>query len=156
MCLFHSQIQKSDKEKAQPQSTVAVTQAPSNASRTKSNEVKIRLTSSTGKASTITLKPDSTYTDLQDTIHAELGISQDRQKIRYGFPPRELKPPEDEGGTLPLKHGDRVSVEELPDPNAQKEERLAKKSETESMDVEAKGDEDGEEKGVLSDGEFEG
>ena len=47
-------------------------------------------------------------------------------------------------------------MDELPDPNAQEEERLAKETESESMDVEAKGSADGEEKGVSSDGEFDG
>jgi hypothetical protein len=64
-----------------------------------------------------------------------------------------LKPPEeDEHVALPLTHGDRVNVEELPDLKAQEEERLAQEAaETESMDVEARESEDVEENAESSD-----
>ena len=124
-------------------------------SQANSSDIKIRLTRSDGKKATVILKPTSTYADLQETIVIELGISKDRQKIRYGFPPRELKPPEDENATLPLTHGEGVSVEELPDSKAQEEERLVKEAETELMDIEAKGPEDLEESSESSD-DFEG
>ena len=67
-----------------------------------------------------------------------------------------LKAPEDEHATLPLTHGDRVSVEELPDIKAQEEEQLTKEPETESMDVEVKGKETVEEDGASSGEDFEG
>lgn len=50
-------------------------------------------------------------------IEKELGIPEKKQKIRYGFPPKELKPPERDGVLLPLTHGDRVSVAEIRETN---------------------------------------
>ncbi|CAB4042378.1 deubiquitinating VCIP135, partial, partial [Paramuricea clavata] len=152
------ETQKAGKENTKPQSMASATKPPpqGNPSQAKPSDVRIRLTSSSGKTATITLKPSSTYADLQETILAELGIPNERQKIRYGFPPRVLKAPEDEHATLPLTNGDRVSVEELPDLKAQEEEQLTKEPETESMDVEVKGKENIEEDGASSSEDLEG
>lgn len=103
------------------------------------------------------MKAGSTHSDLQDAIQAELDITKDRQKIRYGFPPRELKPPENEQEPLPLTHGDRVSVEELPEPKPEEEEKSAKELGTEAMDTEEKEKTSAvESSGSLSDAELEG
>ena len=56
-----------------------------------------------------------TYKDLRDAISSNFNIPPELQKIKYGFPPKELKP-HDEGGeteVVPLQHGDRVVVEEI-------------------------------------------
>ena len=74
---------------------------------------RIRVTSSEGKNSNITLSLTATYTDLQLLIEQELGIPVHQQKLRWGFPPKELLPPEDHTSPLPLSHGERVSVERL-------------------------------------------
>ena len=70
----------------------------------------------------LTLKMDTTFRQLQISIEKELDIAVDKQKIRHGFPPRELHPPEcgKEDDPVPLQHGDKVMVEQLlppePDP----------------------------------------
>ncbi|EDO31070.1 predicted protein, partial [Nematostella vectensis] len=76
-------------------------------------EKKIRLSSSKGGQATLSLPLDATYRQLQDAIHKELGVQPEHQKIRYGFPPRTLSPPEEgnEGEAVPIQHGDRVMVE---------------------------------------------
>lgn len=147
---YLSQVAKETKDNTQPQGSANTTKTPHQLeqSPTKQSEIKVRLTSSNGKTATVSLKAPTTYSNLQETIQAELGIPKERQKIRYGFPPRELKPPEEEHAVLPLTHGDRVSVEELPDVKAQEDELL--KKEAESMDVEVEGKGNGEEASALA------
>ena len=67
----------------------------------------------------LSLEKETTYGGLQEILTKELNIDPPRQKIKYGFPPKELKPPEEgkEEEALPLQHGDRITVEILPDPN---------------------------------------
>ncbi|XP_013409530.1 deubiquitinating protein VCIP135 [Lingula anatina] len=82
-------------------------------------EKKIRLTTSDGRQMMLSLPGSITYAALQEKISTELHIPPTSQRIRYGFPPRELHPPEDgkEEEPLPLQHGDRVTVEILKDDN---------------------------------------
>ncbi|XP_019851334.1 PREDICTED: deubiquitinating protein VCIP135-like isoform X2 [Amphimedon queenslandica] len=74
---------------------------------------RIRVTSSEGKNSNITLKMEDTFHDFQIMIEKELGIPLSQQKLRWGFPPKELLAPEDPRAPLPLSHGERVSVERV-------------------------------------------
>ena len=74
----------------------------------------IQLLSSHGKKATIILNPGSTFDDLQEAIVAEFGIPKNQQKLAYSFPRQELKPPEVSNEALPLRHRDKVFVEELP------------------------------------------
>lgn len=46
-------------------------------------------------------------------IEQELGIPPLQQKLRWGFPPKELCPSEDPSSPLALSHGERVSVEKI-------------------------------------------
>ena len=61
----------------------------------------------------LTLPLETTFQQLQEAIEKELGIPPTQQKIRFGFPPRELQPPDvgSESEPVPLQHGDRVTVE---------------------------------------------
>ncbi len=65
----------------------------------------------------LTLEGDTTYASLQSRLELELGVPPASQRIKYGFPPRELKAPNEgnEEEDLPLQHGDRVTVEVLPE-----------------------------------------
>ena len=74
---------------------------------------RIRVTSSEGKNANLTLTPSATFTDLQIMIEQELGIPPLEQKLRWGFPPKELCPSEDPSSPLALSHGERVSVERI-------------------------------------------
>lgn len=56
---------------------------------------------------------EDTFHDLQRMIERELDIPASEQKLRWGFPPKELLAPEDPGAPLPLSHGERVSVERI-------------------------------------------
>ena len=61
----------------------------------------------------LSLPLDTTFSSLQEAIEKELGIPPAQQKIRYGFPPRELLPPDPDhqDEPVPLQHGDRVTVD---------------------------------------------
>ncbi|XP_061587627.1 deubiquitinating protein VCPIP1 [Cololabis saira] len=84
-------------------------------------EKKIRVTTSDGRQATLTLRPGTTFPELQRSIAAQLGVPPAQQCIRYGFPPRELAPPRDgeEDEPVALQHGDRVTVEILKGPEDQ-------------------------------------
>ncbi|XP_068722589.1 deubiquitinating protein VCPIP1-like [Montipora capricornis] len=84
----------------------------------KRTEKKVRLSTSDGKQCMLTLSVDTTFKQLQELIEKELGIPTAQIRIRYGFPPRELHPPNEglEEDPLPLQHGDRIMVEHLKPP----------------------------------------
>ena len=66
----------------------------------------------------LSLEKETTYAGLQEILAKELSVESPRQRIKYGFPPKELKPPAEgkEEEPLPLQHGDRITVEVLADP----------------------------------------
>ncbi len=66
----------------------------------------------------VSLSADTTFSGLQDVLARETGVPAPRQRLRSGFPPRELLPPPEghEGDPVPLQNGDKVTVEVLPDP----------------------------------------
>lgn len=59
-----------------------------------------------------------THAALQERLVAELGVPVHRQRIKYGFPPRDLHPPAEgqEDDPVPLQHGDRLTIQILPEP----------------------------------------
>lgn len=65
----------------------------------------------------LTFTSDVTYQELQELVEKETSVPVSRQRLRSGFPPRELKPKEGETNqaTVPLQHGDKVMLEMLPD-----------------------------------------
>ncbi|XP_060086335.1 deubiquitinating protein VCPIP1-like [Ylistrum balloti] len=85
---------------------------------TKTRQKKVRLATSDGRQVMLTLDKDLTFNDLQQMIHSAVDVPPKRQKIRVGFPPKELKPPpESESDRLiNLQHGDKIALEVLPDP----------------------------------------
>lgn len=93
-------------------------------SQTPRNNKRIRLSSSTGGQHDLTLPLNVTYSQLQEAIEKELGVPPKEQKIRFGFPPRVLHPPEagKEEEPIPVQHGERVMVEVLPPPEPQPKE----------------------------------
>ena len=84
-------------------------------SPTTSKEKKIRITTNDGRQSMVTLKPSTTFFELQESIAREFNIPPYLQCIRYGFPPKELMPPQAgmEKEPVPLQHGDRITIEIL-------------------------------------------
>ncbi|XP_028834527.1 deubiquitinating protein VCIP135 [Denticeps clupeoides] len=88
---------------------------PTKTASASSGEKKIRVTTSDGRQAMLTLRPLTSYAELQRSIAAEFGVPPQRQYIRYGFPPRELPPPPHgaENEPVALQHGDRVTVEVL-------------------------------------------
>ncbi|CAH1785484.1 unnamed protein product [Owenia fusiformis] len=80
----------------------------------------IRITTSDGRQKTLEISPGITYDQFTEKISLELDIPKHRQKIRSGFPPKVLQAPDENHQMEPLalQHGDRVSVEILPDPEA--------------------------------------
>lgn len=66
----------------------------------------------------LTLEKDLTFGDLQQMIQTAVNVPPKRQKIRVGFPPKELKPPadSDRDQIINLQHGDKIALEVLPDP----------------------------------------
>ncbi|KAJ8277678.1 hypothetical protein GJAV_G00078500 [Gymnothorax javanicus] len=83
-----------------------------------STDKKIRVTTSDGRQAMLTLQADTTFSELQKSIANEFSVPPAQQCIRYGFPPKELLPPKEgqENESLPLQHGDRVTVEVVKDP----------------------------------------
>ncbi|XP_045416523.1 deubiquitinating protein VCPIP1 [Lemur catta] len=84
-------------------------------SPTTSKEKKIRITTNDGRQSMVTLKSSTTFFELQESIAREFNIPPYLQCIRYGFPPKELIPPQAgmEKEPVPLQHGDRITIEIL-------------------------------------------
>ncbi|XP_070565133.1 LOW QUALITY PROTEIN: deubiquitinating protein VCPIP1-like [Ptychodera flava] len=87
---------------------------------------KIRLSTSDGRQLMMSLETAITYKELQMKIEQELLVPAERQKLKYGFPPRDLKAPEEgkDDEPVPLQHGDKVMIEILPDPNEPKEQPM--------------------------------
>ena len=78
----------------------------------------IQLSSSHGKKATTTFNSAPTFDDLQEAVVTKFGITKDRQKLQYGFPRQELRPPGIANEVLPLRHRDNVFVDTFQDVNA--------------------------------------
>lgn len=72
----------------------------------------------------MTLTSEVTFHDLQNLIADKVGVPAERQRIRLGFPPKEVKPPPDDEADpyIALQHGDKITLEILPDPSTKKME----------------------------------
>lgn len=64
----------------------------------------------------LTVEGQVNYVALQNMIYRAVKIPPERQKIRIGFPPKELKRPSDAdiNEPIPLAHGDKISLEIIP------------------------------------------
>ncbi|XP_060561991.1 deubiquitinating protein VCPIP1-like isoform X2 [Ruditapes philippinarum] len=80
-------------------------------------EKKIRLQTSDGRQVMLTLVKDVTYAELQKLVFQTVDVPSDRQKLRVGFPPKllEATPAGEEEKIVPLRHGDKIALEILPD-----------------------------------------
>ncbi|XP_046335736.1 deubiquitinating protein VCPIP1-like [Haliotis rufescens] len=100
------------KESTPPPTTLptASSMSTSTTSTTQTPGKKIRLATSDGRQGMLHLDSDVTFAQLQKLISDVLDIPPQQQRLRLGFPPRELK-----AGTEPvsLQHGDKLSVEIL-------------------------------------------
>jgi deubiquitinating protein VCIP135 len=78
-----------------------------------SQQKRVRVSTSDGRQLTINLEDHLTYTALLSQLEKEFEVSRERMKIRYGIPPKDLRPvvSGDEEVALPLQHGDRITVE---------------------------------------------
>ena len=67
----------------------------------------------------LTVVKDVTYSELQLLISEKVDVPPERQKIRHGFPPKVLEPPAEgeEDKPVDIHHGDKLTLEILPDPN---------------------------------------
>lgn len=56
------------------------------------------------------------FDTLQNMIYKAVKVPPERQRIRIGFPPKELKKPSDSdiNEPIPLSHGDKISLEIIP------------------------------------------
>ncbi|XP_067655119.1 deubiquitinating protein VCPIP1-like isoform X1 [Haliotis asinina] len=102
------------KEPTPPPSTTSAPSTSTSTATTSTTQTpgkKVRLATSDGRQEMLHLVSDVTFAELQKLISDVLDIAPQRQRLRLGFPPRELK-----AGTEPvsLKHGDKLSVEILP------------------------------------------
>ncbi|XP_041466903.1 deubiquitinating protein VCPIP1-like isoform X1 [Lytechinus variegatus] len=81
------------------------------------SDIRIKLSSSEGKHTTLVLAGSTTYSQLQTLIESKFHIAPAKQRIKYGFPPKELRAPPsgEEGSSLPLRNGDKVTVEVIQD-----------------------------------------
>ncbi|XP_071490949.1 deubiquitinating protein VCPIP1-like [Diadema antillarum] len=79
------------------------------------------------KLSHISLASRTSYSQLQALIEAKLHVPPARQRIKHGFPPKELRAPpvgEEETAPLLLQNGDKLTVEVLPDPSSHREDAM--------------------------------
>ncbi|KAG8192124.1 hypothetical protein JTE90_027771 [Oedothorax gibbosus] len=76
----------------------------------------VKLVSINGHEETLDLNEKGiTYSQLQNVIQNGFSIPIPNQRIKMGFPPKVLEPPHgNEGIALPLKHGDRLIIENHP------------------------------------------
>ncbi|XP_069134071.1 deubiquitinating protein VCPIP1-like [Argopecten irradians] len=116
---------KSSPKKSKSEVTTKKTDSPSHVAMettpaVKPSQKKIRLVTSDGQQVMLTLTEDLTFDGLQQRIQSSVNVPPSRQKIRIGFPPKELKPPAeaDSDKLLNIQHGDKISVEVLPDPSS--------------------------------------
>uniref|UniRef100_A0A2C9M7I9 ubiquitinyl hydrolase 1 n=1 Tax=Biomphalaria glabrata TaxID=6526 RepID=A0A2C9M7I9_BIOGL len=74
---------------------------------------RIRLSTSDGRNVTLDLPSECTFTELQSLISSSLGVTPTNQRIRHGFPPRELKPPPGSGSDfkVPIQPGDKIMLD---------------------------------------------
>ncbi|KAL2096808.1 hypothetical protein ACEWY4_006015 [Coilia grayii] len=85
----------------------------------RSDEKKVRVTTSDGRQATLTLRASTNHAEFRRAVAEAFGVPAERQRIRVGFPPRLLPCPkeaanqEEDRQPVPLQHGDRVSVEIL-------------------------------------------
>lgn len=115
------EVPASNMSEAKGQEVKSVTMDTGSTSQTiePPRDIRIKLSSSEGKNATLVLDASTTYSQLQTLIESKLHVTPSRQRIKYGFPPKELRaPPSGEEGTaLPLRNGDKLMVDVLPDPN---------------------------------------
>ncbi|CAL1543504.1 unnamed protein product, partial [Lymnaea stagnalis] len=76
---------------------------------------RIRLSTSDGRNITLDLPSECTFLELQSLITDAVDVPSAKQKIRYGFPPRELKPPATPEGDykVPIQPGDKITLDIL-------------------------------------------
>ncbi|CAL1268805.1 unnamed protein product [Larinioides sclopetarius] len=75
----------------------------------------VKVVSPNAQAANLTLNENGiSYTQLQDWIKDKFSIPVPNQRIKIGFPPKELEAPVNSTQPLPLKHGDRLVVENCP------------------------------------------
>uniref|UniRef100_T1J3E2 Uncharacterized protein n=1 Tax=Strigamia maritima TaxID=126957 RepID=T1J3E2_STRMM len=82
----------------------------------------IRVSTCEGQQLQLSLESITTVKRLKQELEDRLGIPMAQQKILYGFPPREFTPSGD-GCSLPFQHGDKLSVEVLPDPETRQSDK---------------------------------
>ncbi|XP_035209303.1 deubiquitinating protein VCIP135-like, partial [Stegodyphus dumicola] len=74
----------------------------------------VKVVSSDGKQANLTLSEKGiSYHELQEWIMKEFHIPVASQRIKWGFPPKDLQASCDTNQMLPLKHGDRLIVEKI-------------------------------------------
>ena len=92
-----------------------------------SNGIRIRVTTSDGRASTLTLPCNTTFVDLQEMIENELKVPPSQQVLRFGIPPKVFQP-SDPGAPVNLQNGDRVTVEMVPSTEEPKSSNMSSAS----------------------------
>ena len=88
----------------------------------------------------LSLPGEVTFKQLRDLIAEHVSLSPDRQRLRTGFPPKELKQPENADEIIPLLHGDKISVEILPDKSIPMETDVSKDSSGHCRDIKKVGE----------------
>ena len=88
----------------------------------------------------LSLPGEVTFQQLRDLIAEQVSLSPDRQRLRIGFPPKELKQPENADEIIPLLHGDKINVEILPDKSVPMETDVRKGSSGHCRDIKKVGE----------------
>ncbi|KAK3102693.1 hypothetical protein FSP39_013188 [Pinctada imbricata] len=98
---------------SEPRASSASPIAMETSSAKPENVKRVRLATSDGRQVMLTLTKDITFRELQTLIEEKVSVPHDRQKIRLGFPPKELKapPPGEEDAPISVAHGDKIMLE---------------------------------------------
>ncbi|XP_059161948.1 deubiquitinating protein VCPIP1-like isoform X2 [Physella acuta] len=97
----------------QPPATKITTNPTSLATESTNSNKRIRLSTSDGKNITLDIPSECSFTELQKLIGIAVDVPPTNQRIRHGFPPRELKPPAraEEDYKVPIQSGDKVMLD---------------------------------------------
>ena len=74
----------------------------------------------------LSLPGEVTYEQLKKLIAENVDVPPHCQRLRAGFPPKELKQPENTKEFIPLHHGDKINVEILTDKSVPMETEICK------------------------------
>lgn len=113
---------------SKPSTDVTMTTSTINTSPQRDRGKKVKIATSDGRQMMLSLPGEVTFNQLKDLIADQVNVPTHRQRLRTGFPPKILTQPENDEEIIPLIHGDKISVEILPEKSVPMEMDIGKES----------------------------